>query len=150
MTRKENKIHKTRNDKHTSYYDNKYDIRKEGGIKNFSILPHPATLESYELISPGITEKLGTMIIKEQQFRHKIETLHMKGIRSIYRLGQLISIVLCTLLLTVTVFIYTEYNDPYFASIICISGFSFLTLINLYSFKRLSAFNNTTKGKHSR
>jgi uncharacterized membrane protein len=142
MTQKENKLHKTKNDKHTNYYDNKHDIRKEVGVKHFSILPHPATLESYESISPGITEKLGTMIEKEQQFRHRLDSLHMRGIRSIYRLGQLISFILVIFILLTSIFIYVEYKDQYFASVICISGFTFLTIVNVNSFKKMTSLKN--------
>jgi uncharacterized membrane protein len=146
MKSKENNLHKTKNDKHSNYYDNKNDLKKEGGVKHFSILPHPATLESYESISPGITEKLGTMILKEQQFRHRLESLHLRGIRSIYRLGQLISAILALVILITSMFIYVEYENQYLATVISISGFAFLTIVNIAGFKQMS---ETKKKKHN-
>ena len=135
---KENKFYKTKKDRHGEYFDHKHHLKTEHGVKNFSILPHPTTLESYETISPGITEKLGQIIVKEQEFRHKKELLHMRGIQNVYRLGQLLSVMLCVALIYVTILMVSEYHNQYLAGIICITGFAFLTITNVYSFKQMT------------
>jgi uncharacterized membrane protein len=105
---KENKFYKTKKDRNGEYFDHKNNLKTEHGVKNFSILPHPTTLESYETICPGITEKLGQIIVKEQEFRHKKELLHMRGIQNIYRLGQLFSVILCISLIYIAILMVTE------------------------------------------
>ena len=135
---KVNRFYKTKKDRHGEYFDHKNNLKNEHGIKNFSILPHPATLESYETISPGITEKLGQVIVKEQDFRHKKEMFYIKSIQNTYRIGQLMSIILSIALIYSTMFIFTEYKNQYLATVVCISGFIFLSIINVFSFKNMS------------
>lgn len=146
--KKENKIHKTKSDRNGEYFDHKNNFKRDHSIKNFSILPHPATLESYETVAPGITDKLGHMIAKEQEFRHKLERLKTKGIYGMYRFGQLLSTILVIVILYATLFVYSEYNDQYLSSIICISGFTFLTIVNVVSFKDMTQIKNTAKNKN--
>ena len=144
---KENKFHKTKKDRNGQYFDHKNNLKRDNEAKNFSILPHPATLESYESISPGITEKLSQIIVKEQDFRHKKELLHIKGVHNIYRLGQLLSTILSITLIYVTLLILTEHNNELLAGTVCISGFTFLTIINVFSFKNITSFKENHK-KH--
>jgi uncharacterized membrane protein len=132
---KENKFHKTKKDRHGEYYDHKNNLKKESGIKKFSILPHPTTLESYETISPGMIEKIGHMIIKEQEFRHKKELLYMRGLQNIYRLGQLLTMLLSIALIYITIIMVTEYYDYYLATLISITGFTFMIIAHLSSVK---------------
>lgn len=135
---KENKFYKTKKDRHGEYYEHKNNLKTENGVKKFSILPHPTTLESYETISPGVIDKLGHMIVKEQEFRHKKELLHMRGVQNIYRLGQLLSFILCITLLYVIILMITEYHNQYLAGIISITGFAFLTITNIFSLKHIT------------
>ena len=81
--KKEKKIYKVKNDKYSEYFEHKQSPEIS---KTISILPHPTTLESYEEVSPGITEKLGVMIVKEQEHRHKLEMRKIKNITSIYKI----------------------------------------------------------------
>jgi uncharacterized membrane protein len=121
------KIYKVKKDKYTNYYEHNKPIVE---TQNFSILPHPATLESYESLIPGITEKLAQLLVKEQNHRQKLEKQRIRSIESLHRFGQFLSAVLAIAVLYATFFMMREYNNPYLAGVICISGFSFLTLIN--------------------
>jgi uncharacterized membrane protein len=132
--KKEKKIYKVKNDKYSEYFEHKQSPEM---IRSISILPHPTTLESYEEVSPGITEKLGSMIIKEQEHRQKLEIRKIKNITSIYRFGQLLSAILAVLVIYATVLVYDEYDSEILAAVICICGFSFLTIINVLSIKNL-------------
>ena len=134
---KENKFHKTKKDRRGEYYDHKNNLKKESGVKKFSILPHPTTLESYETIAPGMIEKIGHMIIKEQEFRHKKELLYMRGLQNIYRLGQLLTMLLSIALIYTTIIMVTEYHNYYLAALISITGFAFITITNLSNFKHM-------------
>jgi uncharacterized membrane protein len=130
--KKEKKIYKVKNDKYSEYFEHKQSPEIS---KTISILPHPTTLESYEEVSPGITEKLGVMIVKEQEHRHKIEMRKIKNITSIYRFGQLLSSILAVLMIYATILIYDEYGSEMLAAVVCFCGFSFLTIINVVSMK---------------
>lgn len=130
--KKEKKIYKVKNDKHSEYFEHKQSPEMS---KTISILPHPTTLESYEEVSPGITEKLGVMIVKEQEHRHKLEMRKIKNITSIYRFGQLLSTILAILVIYSTVLMYDEYGSEMLAAVVCFCGFSFLTIINVFSIK---------------
>jgi len=143
--KKENKFHTMKKDRHGEYYDHKNNLKKESGIKKFSILPHPTTLESYETIAPGMIEKIGQMIVKEQEFRHRKELLHIRGIHNIYRLGQLLSMILSIALIYITIVMVVEYNNYYLAGLISITGFIFLTFTNLSSFKQMSNIKEHNK-----
>jgi uncharacterized membrane protein len=142
------KIHKIKSDKHSDYFDHKHSFKQDKSVKYISILPHPTTLESYEEISPGITTKLGTMLVKEMEFRHRMEALRMRGVQSIYRLGQFLSTLTAMVIIFCSLMIFKDYNDKYFASVICVSGFTFLTIINVLGFKRITRISsNPTKKK---
>ena len=142
---KTNKLYKTKKDRHGEYFDHKNNLKIERGIKNFSILPHPLTLESYEAISPGIAEKLSQIIVKEQDFRHKKEMFYSNSIQKTYRFGQLMSFLLSIILIYSTIFILTEHQNQYLATIVCASGFAFLTIINVCSFKSMSSVAKNNK-----
>jgi uncharacterized membrane protein len=133
---KERKIYKTKSDKHSDYFDHKNQFSNvTKTVRNISILPHPTTLESYEEISPGITEKLSSMILKEQEHRHKLAIRKIQNITRIHRFGQILSATLAILIIYATFLMFIEYNNVYLASVICISGFAFLTIINLSAAK---------------
>lgn len=143
------KIHKIKSDKHSDYFDHKHPFKHDKSVKYVSILPHPTTIESYEEISPGITAKLGTMLVKETEFRHRMEALRMRGIQSVYKLGQLLSSIIAIAVIFCSLIISRDYNDTYLASVMCVSGFSFLAIINIFAFKRLtSTSSNPAKKKH--
>ncbi len=146
--KKTHKIYKTNSDRNTEYFNHKNKINSDQTTKNFSILPHPATLESYEAISPGITEKLGSIIIREQEFRHKIESLKMKGLQSMYRFGQFLSFILAIVIIFVTLFVYSKYENQLLASVIFLSGFGFLTIINVVSFNKITQTKHLHEDKH--
>ncbi len=132
--KKEKKIYKVKNDKYSEYFEHKTSPEM---IRNISILPHPTTLESYEEVSPGITEKLGSMIIKEQEHRHKLEMRRIRNITSVYRFGQLLSAILAVLVIYATTLMYDEHGSEILAAVVCFCGFSFLTIINIFSMKNL-------------
>jgi uncharacterized membrane protein len=100
------------------------------------ILPPLSLLESYEELSPGITGKLADLARLEQQHRHKIENHYAKILRISFRTGQFLGFIvaLVTLYYTYQIGIASETRDPYLASVVCISGFSFLMLPIIFSF----------------
>lgn len=142
------KIHKTKSDKHSEYFDHKNSFAQHKVSKSISILPHPTTLESYEEISPGITAKLGNMIQKEQEHRHKIELSKVKSIHNVYRFGQLLSAMLAVIIIYATILMLEEYQDLYLAMTICVSGFTFLTIINIFSFKNKQTHKQHMHSSH--
>lgn len=131
----EKKFYKPKNDKNSEYFDHKNQFMHDK-VKHISILPHPATLESYEEISPGIANKIGGMITKEQEHRHRVEIIKVRSMNNTYRFGQLLSAMLAVTIIYATFLMLEQYQNEYLAGILCVSGFAFLTIINVLSFKR--------------
>lgn len=93
---------------------------------NPSILPSPAILESYEEISPGMVDKLVEMVEKEQKHRHRLEERKLRANKSIFIVGQFLSLLLAIAVLVATLMLVNN-NNPYIAIVVAISGFGFLS-----------------------
>ena len=146
---KEKKIYKTKSDNHSDYFDHKNQLNNTSKtVRNISILPHPTTLESYEELSPGITEKFSSMVLKEQEHRHKLALRKITNISNIYRFGQILSAMLAVFFIYTTFIIFEKYQNTYLASVICLSGFSFLTIINVFATKNFKRDKSGFKHKH--
>ena len=146
---KEKKIYKIKSDKHSDYFDHKTSfVNANKVIKNISILPHPTTLESYEELSPGITEKLSFLIVKEQEHRHKFEMRKLNNITSVYRFGQLLSAMLVVFIIYTTFLIFDIYESEYLAITVCVSGFAFLTVINILATQSFKKDKENFKHRH--
>jgi uncharacterized membrane protein len=92
-------------------------------------LPSPATLESYEEISPGFTKKLMELVSEEQEQRKNSNALYLKlGARAIM-FGKFLAFVFSFAVLTVSFCLFTKDNFGG-AAIIFITWFVFLFLIN--------------------
>jgi uncharacterized membrane protein len=140
------KIHKLHNDKYSEYFDHsKKNIKEIQNAKNISILPHPATLESYEEIIPGITKQLCILLEKEQKHRHMLEISTVKSIVNLSRLVQFFTFLFAVFLVYAILFTVTHYHNTYLAVLICLCGFGFLFTVNLcalHSVKNLPLKNS--------
>jgi len=94
---------------------------------NAGIFPSPAILESYEEISPGMVEKLVEMVRNEQKQRHTMEEKCMRSVMQATRFGQLLTALVAIAVIYATILVAGTYGIA-FSAIICITGFSFLTL----------------------
>ncbi len=127
------KIHRVKNDKFSQYLDhsNDSDLIK---TQNISILPHPATLESYEAVIPGITLQLCNLIEKEQKHRHALEIQAVQSMIKLTRLGQLLTIPLALLITYTTIVIADKYSNTLAIFIYCF-GFGTLCAVSLYAWR---------------
>ncbi len=146
---KEKKIYKTKTDKHSDYFDHKNQFSNTSKtVKNISILPHPTTLESYEELLPGIVGNLGSMFLKEQEHRHKLAGRKIKNISNIHSFGQILSAMLAVFFVYTTFLMFEKYQNIYLASVICVSGFSFLTIINVFATKNFKRDKEGFQHRH--
>lgn len=106
--------------------------------KNYSLLlPPPAMLESYEELSPGITDQLIEIAKKEQSHRQKWENSYLKSMKLCILFGQLLAFIFSISTLYYVVRLAREGNAAV-ASMMCICWFAFFILAN-NSFKKRKA-----------
>lgn len=98
------------------------------------LLPPPAMLESYEELSPGITEKLIDIVKKEQGHRQKWEDSYLKIMARNIFFGQLIAFIFSCLVLYFTIDL-AKGNNTTVASTIFICWAVLFIIINI-SFRR--------------
>jgi uncharacterized membrane protein len=140
MKKKSYKINK---DQKSEYFDHKEAFNNQHlHNKMVSILPHPVTLESYEEICPGITNKLSSFILKEQEHRHKIEKLKLKKSANFYYFGQLLAVLLFIMVIYGTFLMMEYYKNSYLAAIFAFSGFTSLAMMNFFALRCKNTHTN--------
>ena len=88
-----------------------------------SILPEPSDLREYEQMLPGTTERLLTMVEKEQNHRHNSQNIEIRWSIAINLFGQVSAICLSILAIYVT---YKTGNKIFFSSTLALLVAAFL------------------------
>jgi|GEM_PF-1741169 len=115
--------HSTYNNDH---YPNKSARMHKRNDPNDRILPSPSMLESYEEISPGITESISMMVEKEQQHRHALETRRLNIVATTDRIMRFLACVTAIVIIYSTILCFKQSGSIALSAVICAGGFAFL------------------------
>lgn len=113
-------------------FDNyRHNFRKPAAKKEQSsnfFLPPLALFESYEEVSPGITQKITDLAKVEQKHRHAMELQSLQVTAWTERIGQVLAFLLSLIILALTYTFAITYSDSLLAGVVCVSWFSFLII----------------------
>ena len=94
------------------------------------LLPSPSMLESYEEIYPGFTKELINLVKIEQKQKYEYHKAMQKSINISQRFGQLLTFVLCIIVLYISVNLL-KIGQLKSAYITLITWFTFLIILNI-------------------